>query len=345
MTYKCKVSSQMDKDYWDGLIKKSPQATLFQTANWAKFMTEFLHATPYYIVALKGDEPVGFALLLKECLGSRYLRRRLLWRISIPMLKVVAPFYRVEYGPVVLEPYKEEGAEILKVIIHSIENITKMKPFKTVEIIPPVIENHLKDVYKKCLVESGFSSRGHATFVIDLSKDISELWRGLKKSVRKNIKRTIKRGVNIEIRNGKDAVRVYAELLEKEKRRQGRKVPFSNFYDNIFLKTKHLNEDQHAIILAKVDDKYISALSILSFNGIVHEMGVANTSYALENKLYAQDLIKWKVIEWEKKNNQRYYDLTGVSPNPKTKKEIGIYKFKEKWGGEFIKYNIYRKTA
>ena len=343
MRYTCKISSQVDEDHWNDLIGKSPQTTIFQTVRWARFMKEFLHATPYYITALEGTEPVGFAFMIKECRYSRYIRRRPMWQVAVPLMKLAAPFYRMEYGPIVLERYKDHGAEILNAIVRSIESIAKMRPFGVIEITPPVIGNSLRDEYMICLLEHGFSLQNHATFVIDLSKDLDELWEGLKKPVRKNIRRTGKKGVEVEIRNDEEAVRIYAQLLEEEKKRQGRRVPFSNLYENISIKTKYLSKDQFAILLAKHNDRYISGISILAFNGIISEMAVANTSYALENKIYAQDVLKWKIMEWGNKNNQKYYDLTGVSPSPKTEKEEGVYRFKEKWGGEFIKYGIYKK--
>ena len=55
-----------------------------------------------------------------------------------------------------------------------------------------------------------------------------------------------------------------------------------------------------------------------------------------DEKLYSQDLIKWEIIRWSKKNNCKYLDLTGASPNPLNEKESGILRYKKKWGGKQI---------
>ena len=65
---------------------------------------------------------------------------------------------------------------------------------------------------------------------------------------------------------------------------------------------------------------------------------IARTTIDTEEKLYSQDLMKWKIIEWGIENKQKYFDLTGFNPNPISEKEKGILRYKKKWGGK--KYNV-----
>ena len=76
------------------------------------------------------------------------------------------------------------------------------------------------------------------------------------------------------------------------------------------------------------------------FNNYINEWGVARTPQDSDNRLYSQELLKWKIMEWGIENKFRYYDLTGVNPEPKDEKEAGIFKFKQKWGGELMLYNL-----
>jgi len=62
-----------------------------------------------------------------------------------------------------------------------------------------------------------------------------------------------------------------------------------------------------------------------------------------EQKLYAQDLIKWKIIEWGIENKKFYYNFAGFNPNPQSEKEIGILKYKKKWGGKKYDYWIIKR--
>ena len=36
----------------------------------------------------------------------------------------------------------------------------------------------------------------------------------------------------------------------------------------------------------------------------------------------------------------KYYNLSGINPNPESKKEEGIFRYKKKWGGK--QYNFWR---
>ena len=40
---------------------------------------------------------------------------------------------------------------------------------------------------------------------------------------------------------------------------------------------------------------------------------------------------------------KRRIDWAGYTPEPKSEKEKGINRFKEKWGGQVIRYNVYDK--
>jgi len=80
-----------------------------------------------------------------------------------------------------------------------------------------------------------------------------------------------------------------------------------------------------------------------TFNKLIIEGGVVRSVEDFKNKLYSQDLIKWKIIEWGVENNMKFYDLAGFNPHPQSKKEEGINRYKEKWGGEKRNYWLIKK--
>jgi len=91
--------------------------------------------------------------------------------------------------------------------------------------------------------------------------------------------------------------------------------------------------------LAFKDEIPIGGLMISYFNKYLNEWGIARTKKDTQEKFYSQDLLKWKIIEWGINKNFRYFDLTGVNPNPLDEKELGIFRYKEKWGGKLFKFN------
>ena len=79
------------------------------------------------------------------------------------------------------------------------------------------------------------------------------------------------------------------------------------------------------------------------FNKYINEWGVARSHIDTDQKLYSQDLINWKIIEWGIDNNMNWYDLTGFNPNPISKEEEGLLRYKKKWGGKQYDLWIIRK--
>ena len=94
--------------------------------------------------------------------------------------------------------------------------------------------------------------------------------------------------------------------------------------------------------LAKKDEKLIGGMMFSFFNKYIIEGLVVRTSEDYLQKLYSQDLIKWKIIEWGVEHKMNYYDLAGANPVPVSKKENGILRYKKKWGGTKYNYHLIR---
>ena len=92
--------------------------------------------------------------------------------------------------------------------------------------------------------------------------------------------------------------------------------------------------------MAKKDEKPVGGLFFSYFNKYIIEGGLARSPIDYKEKLYSQDLIKWKIIEWGVKNKMNWFDLAGANVNPKNQKEEGILRYKKKWGGKQFDYSI-----
>ena len=91
------------------------------------------------------------------------------------------------------------------------------------------------------------------------------------------------------------------------------------------------------------DEIPVASITISYFNGYLVEQGISRSILDIENKLYAQELLRWEVIKWGKQNNGRFYDFAGINPEGRTPKEEGIFRNKKKWGGNLINYRTYFK--
>ena len=170
-----------------------------------------------------------------------------------------------------------------------------------------------------------------ATFLIDLSNSKEDIFSRIdKNSGRKNIERSQERGVEIEEISDNNLLE-YLEIFNQTKKDRGEKETSVEVMGNFWRILKPIGLSGY---LAKKDGKYIGGMLFSFFNGYINEWGVARSQQDFEEKLYSQDLIKWEIIQWGIKNKMRFYDLTGFNPNPINDKEIGILRYKKKWGGE-----------
>ena len=169
-----------------------------------------------------------------------------------------------------------------------------------------------------------------ATFLIDLSDD-NILQNMDKHSAQNNIRRAEEKQVFV-MKNIDD----YFLLFQAQRRRNGIELTRNDF-DIFYNLITPLGLE---CFVAYWNYVPVGGIMVSSFNGWINEWGIARTDIDTKEKLYAQDLLKWKVIEWGKKNKFRYYDLTGVNPNPTTEKDKNLFRYKEKFGGNLIKYGV-----
>jgi len=183
---------------------------------------------------------------------------------------------------------------------------------------------------------SAFNLENWGTFLIDLSVNIETIWKGFDKhSARKNIERSEKRGVTINEITDKNLVQYY-ELLKNTKS----KVDWDITFEEISFLWKQLKPIGFTGFLATKDEIPIGGILLSHFNNYINEWGVGRSELDYTKKLYSQDLLKWHIINWGIKNKCNFYDLTGANPNSTSEKESGIFRYKKKWGGKYVEYDI-----
>lgn len=185
------------------------------------------------------------------------------------------------------------------------------------------------------ILSDKFTVMNWSTSLIDLTKPLDELYQNIHKhSGQKNIQRAIKKGITVEQVN-ENSISDYNELINESK----------NESDSIELRRYwwHLLQPfGYSIFIAKKDGIPVGGLGFSYMNNFIIESGVARSKIDFDEKLNAQDLIKWKIIEWGVKNKMKYYNLAGFNPYPTSKKEEGIKRYKEKWGGDIVNYWLIR---
>jgi len=317
------ISDQADLK-WNKRLEDSNLGTIYQSAEIAQHFIN-IKQKPLFLKFIDGRGSIVGQLLLRE---SSYPNNRNI------KTKLVKRFLRKQqlcqwsYGPLIFEDnftneiYQELGKFLLS------------KNYRVSGAEHPFCKGRTEKTMKE------FTITKWATFIIDLTTPIDEIYQKISKhNGRKNIERSKKRGVIIEEINEK-SLKEYLEMRDQMRTNSNEeKINHENF----FSWWKLLKPLGYTGYIAKKDEDYVGGIMFSFYCGHIIEGGVARSTIDSENHLYSQDLIKWSIIEWGVKNKMKYYNLAGFNPHPKSTKEEGILRYKEKWGGKRFNYNLIRK--
>jgi len=305
---------------WNKRLTDSRFGTIFQTIEYANFVDK-KGWKPIYLVFTNNKGEIISQLLLYDI--PRFNKKGAVRKFLKKIPGSKKTIFRWMYGPVIFND------EFHNDILTSLREYLLSKNCKVIGSEPPVSNLGLASL------GSPFKPQKLSTFLINLSEDMTTLWSKLNKhSARKNIERSKKRGVIVKEMNDKDLKNYYALLKETKS-----KVDWDIEYESVLSIWENLKPAGFSGFMATLNDIPLGGLLVSSFNNYINEWGVARSELDTSSKLYSQDLLKWKIIEWGISHNFKYYDLTGVNPNSTTEKEAGIFRYKKKWGGKLIEYD------
>ena len=329
MTFRKSVTFDLKNEpdnNWDKRIRSSQFGTIFQTKEYGEYEEFIQKSKPYYGIFWDEDKnEVGQILLFETPKGKKKIPKF----IPRGLVRKILKRFTWMYGPVVFNDKYSDliYAELYKQLAEGKEFEGSLHPLLAKKILSQDKWNEL--------------NQNRGTFVIDLNQELSDILKKTdKKSVQKNIERSQERGVTVlEFKEINDPNFIlYSNLLNKFKEANNWQYSKEQI-ERVF---KLATYENGAGFLAKYEGEPIGGIFISAFNGYINEWGIARDEIDTENKLYAQDLLRWKIIEWGKKNGCKYYDLSGFkSPiEGQDGKEQGIYRNKKKWGGTEIVNSI-----
>ena len=315
---------------WNDRLLESPFGTIFQTKEYAAYVEDRLKSKPTFLKFQTEKGEIISQLVVFQSAKGRGKLARLFGKGSVytAISKASTTFLPKNtnwlFGPVLLNAsYQGEVTESLGTLLKSWKGNFQgsQHPLCNDFIFP---------------VQFNFKRKELGTFLIDLKQDLNQILDNAdKKSVKKNIERSQNRGVVITQINSQKDLETYHEILNQH-RKDNNIEPYS--IEDVKRGYEILTPVGQIGFLAWKDKIPIGGIFASAFNGYINEWGIARTTIDLEEKLYSQDLLRWKIIEWGKENNCNYYDLSGVQISNRTTKEDGIFHNKEKWGGKLVTY-------
>lgn len=310
---------------WNNRLFESPAGTVHNTKNYALSINTQIDLPVEPTFLLFRDNKGNIIAQLAITTYPRFHKKKYAKNILNMMPVLKKKVYRWSYGPVIFNPnFTDE-------VCGRLQDFLISKNCRISGSEHPLLPNSLKNM------RNPFKLTNWATYLIDLSEDKKVIWNKMDKhSVRKNIERTENRGVYVRQMQRSD-LELYRKLRIEKDLKLG--------YDILALSTVQKTWDTLKDVgwtgfMAFKEDEPVGAIMITSFNGYINEWGIARADHHFIPKIYPQDLLKWKIIEWGTEKDFRFYDLTGTRPIPINKKEEGILQYKKKWGGKMINYNL-----
>lgn len=305
----------VDAKKWGEFVKNHSEGNVFQTPEMYNVYKSENNYEPVLVVCINGeDEIVGLILsvIQREYKGffGKLSSRSIIW--GAPLIK-------------------EDNIEVFKILLNEYDKIVKRKAVYT------QIRNLWNtEIFKKEFENYGYIYEDHLNILVDLTKNVDELWKEVYSRRRSQINKSERLGVSIKIFNEPDIVdKSYEILLDVYKRA---KLPLAGkeFFTAAY---KFLGEKEYLKFFgAFFEGKLVGVMYLLCYNQKTYEWYIG--SFFDYMRMHPNDLIIWEIFNWSKKNAYTIFDFGGAgSPD----KEYGVREYKKKFGGETINLGRYQK--
>jgi len=186
----------------------------------------------------------------------------------------------------------------------------------------------------KRLVASPHDVQPHATTMVDLTKDTSDILKAMHQKTRYNIRLAERHDVRVEM-HGVEAFDDFWGLLSQTADRTGFRTHKKDHYKRLLeASDKALN----MFCSVATQDKIPIAAAILADFGKTRTYlhGASDYDYRQHMAPFA---LHWHLIQDAKEQGMRWYDFWGIAPtDDSTEKLAGVTRFKQGFGGDEVRY-------
>ena len=299
--------AELDQFVW----RVHPEANFLQTSSWGK-VYELDGEKVFYWGIFKNEELVGTCLaILKPAKRGRYLE--------------------IPGGPLLDWSKKDLFLDFIDLIRHE----AKKNECVFVRMRPNVEDSDaLRDLFAEAgLKISPMHLHAEHTVMIDLSLDLGDLMKNMRRQTRYEVKRASKMNIKVSHASSLEAFNDFYDLQLETAERQG----FIPSKREFILNQWRAFGDKARIYTASLNDQVLASGLILlqEPEAVYHE-----AASSLEGRKYpGAYALQWEVMKDAKKLGIRRYNLFGIAPpNSSKHRYAGVTTFKTGFGGSTITY-------
>ncbi len=327
---------------WNNNLLKSKSATFFQSTDYLNSNSKDYFPVFIYIFDQDGNVvgQLGIRIIKTVVRYSSPFFRKLLHLIS----KITSRGIWLD-GPIIHPNDKNMRLEILQKMIEAIKFVAEQYNLVHIEGYTPGYDLEIDNIYKQIFSKNNFIIQDYVTFILEMNKNIDDIWFNLPKRLKQDINRAKRRNIIVKELEKYDDLKQYLFLAQKWASTKGivNSTPVEDI-ENLWLENERKISK---FFLAYHDNELISGLRVVFFNRIIQPSEVIS-SYSQRTSL-GGTLLTWASIEWAKSVNALAYDFTGGKKeklqhnstiNNENNKNSLLY-YKSKWSGEKIsQYNL-----
>lgn len=314
---------------WDDWCRDQGfRAGFCQSSVWARINSAANGADNYWVEIIHDDQRCGGALL--SLTKPKLPRAPWVQRAKSILAGDTAGWFDCSQGPVLAGANK---AEALTDILHQVDGLIEKTGARGVRFhgLPPTSDSvHNEDVLF-AFRRFNYTRISFLTALVDLGPPEDQIFARFKHAARKGIRKCERNGVSVTQCESRDEF-IRDFCLPYFERRD------TDFNVNRSLAMWDIDGGAHYRFFVAKDPqgRVLATLGSYSFNGLATEIMSHRTEASFEANLPAQDLLHWHIFRTHKTAGDFWFDLAGYSPQPRTQKEVGIRRFKEKWGGREV---------
>jgi hypothetical protein len=281
---------------WDEILANSPDAIVFQSSGWLRFLADVLPGEPVFAALTEGSERLGYLCGLK------------VKKFGLPVFGSPFRGWSTPYMGFNLKPSvpRRVAAEALPAF--AFQELGCLH-FEVVDSFTNA--NDLTDL--------GMGQILNHTMEIDLTQSEDELLANMTKSCRWTVRKAEKNGVVIEEAKDEAFAHEYSEQLKDVFAKQGLVPHFGE--DRVRQLIRHLQPTGMLLMLRARDPegRCIATGLYPGMNQNTYYWGGA--SWRSYQKLYPNELLHWHALRYWKSRGMKRYNM------------VGIMDFKQKFGG------------
>jgi hypothetical protein len=304
-------TSGVDKEQWSNLLSEFDDATIYQT--WSFGAMRYRGSDVAHVILKIGGE------ILSIC----QVRIR-----KFPFLGTGTA--EVHWGPLWRKKGGRSSFDGLEYMVEILKQEFAVKRSLMLTIWPYEIDSadsRLRLSLQRHEFRLNNTGGAYQTLRLDLSQSIEELRKNLSSEWRRNLNRAVRSNLRLIEGEGEDLYEVFLNL-QKEMLHRKKYVPGVD-YETFRMIQNDLRPDlKMRIMVCEFEREPICAAicSAIGDTGIYLFGATADKGL----KLNGSYVLQWRIIEWLKERNCRWYDLGGVDPIG----DPGVYHFKKGLAGK-----------